>query len=423
MRAWLITVGEPLPLPGRPEARLLRTGLVARELKKRGHEVLWWTSTFDHWAKNHHFPEDRRIEIQPGYELYLLKGTGYRRNLSPGRLLDHFLIGRKFGKLAPKETRPQIILCSLPTLELSEAAVDFGRQHGVPVVIDVRDQWPDIFLEEIPPWAAPLGRFLLTPLFRKANSACSRAAAVIGHTPAMVRWGLEKGRRPAGPWDRDFPHGYSLLSPPAEEMESAAGFWRGLGLTGGRGEFVVCFFGTFGKRFDIETALKAAEIIAGSEAGFKFVFCGQGDRLPEYRKAAEALPNVFFPGWVEAAAIRRLMELSRAGLAPYLPGPSFEGSIPNKVIEYLSEGLPVVSCLDGLTRKMIEETGCGLYYPPGDAAALAENLLDLARDSSLRRKKSEAAWMIFQKAFTAEAVYSDLVDMLEQIFESYRKEA
>ena len=50
MRAWLLTVGEPLPCDG-PNERLHRTGLLAEALHSRGHEVLWWSSTFDHARK------------------------------------------------------------------------------------------------------------------------------------------------------------------------------------------------------------------------------------------------------------------------------------------------------------------------------------------------------------------------------------
>jgi hypothetical protein len=50
MRVWLITVGEPLPLDG-PGERMLRTGILAAFLAARGHEVVWWSSSFDHVRK------------------------------------------------------------------------------------------------------------------------------------------------------------------------------------------------------------------------------------------------------------------------------------------------------------------------------------------------------------------------------------
>src|SRR5688572_12390199 len=52
IKVWLVTAGEPLPL-GKQEQRLLRAGLLARYLVAAGHEVTWWTSTFDHTSKLH----------------------------------------------------------------------------------------------------------------------------------------------------------------------------------------------------------------------------------------------------------------------------------------------------------------------------------------------------------------------------------
>ena len=49
---WLVTIGEPLPVEA--GSRALRCRLLARELARRGHDVIWWTSDFDHFAKRYH---------------------------------------------------------------------------------------------------------------------------------------------------------------------------------------------------------------------------------------------------------------------------------------------------------------------------------------------------------------------------------
>ncbi len=56
-----------------------------------------------------------------------------------------------FTKLANSyDTLPDVIhVCNVP-IELCHAAVTYGRAKGIPVVIDVRDLWPDVYLEVIP---------------------------------------------------------------------------------------------------------------------------------------------------------------------------------------------------------------------------------------------------------------------------------
>ena len=64
-----------------------------------------------------------------------------------------YLIGCKFYKYAQEEVKPDIILSSLPTLKLSLSAVEYGKKMNIPLVLDMRDMWPDVFLDYIPSWA------------------------------------------------------------------------------------------------------------------------------------------------------------------------------------------------------------------------------------------------------------------------------
>ena len=46
-----------------------------------------------------------------------------------------------------KLKKPDIIICSYPTILLSLISVIYGNFFRVKVIIDVRDKWPDIFLK------------------------------------------------------------------------------------------------------------------------------------------------------------------------------------------------------------------------------------------------------------------------------------
>ena len=74
MRAWLITIGEPLPSdPGPP--RLLRAGILASMMQTRGVEVTWWTSAFDHQRKA--MREGQAAIAPQGHRMELLRGEPY----------------------------------------------------------------------------------------------------------------------------------------------------------------------------------------------------------------------------------------------------------------------------------------------------------------------------------------------------------
>jgi len=81
--------------------------------------------------------------------LYSLK---YKKNVSIERIINHHILAYKFSKLAELEVQPDVVLCSYPTIELSLVATKYGKRKNVPVIIDVRDLWPDNFLDMVPMW-------------------------------------------------------------------------------------------------------------------------------------------------------------------------------------------------------------------------------------------------------------------------------
>ena len=216
MNAWLATIGEPVPVQEGSHDRLHRAGYFARFLPAtaiRSRGGLPPSTISANGTSLTATPSSRpRVRC----DIRLLHGCGYRSNVSWARFRDHDQIGGQFARLArAAEDRPDVIVAALPTIELCAESVKFGRQRGIPVILDMRDMWPDIFVTAVP--GRPAGaRLLLWPLFRQARSAHAGATAITGITEAFVDWGLQRGRRARSPLDRAFPMGYASV-PPAEE--------------------------------------------------------------------------------------------------------------------------------------------------------------------------------------------------------------
>jgi glycosyltransferase involved in cell wall biosynthesis len=407
-------VGEALPSDYRG-VRLRRTGILSRLLADRGHTVVWWTSSFDHFQKRLRFSSDSTLKIDSRLTIRCLHGGGYKKNVSLARLYDHFLLGRKLHAQAPHEERPDIVLASLPTIELAYAACRFGRNAGVPVALDIRDLWPDSFLDVLPRMARSAAHLLLSPYAALTRSACRQVTAILGPTEDYVRWGLKCGGRQKSQLDKVFPFGYSANPPADREIEDAKAFWESRGISAGRDEFIVCFLGTLGRAFDLETVFEAAGILAGRNPRIKFVICGKGDREAFYRAAAVQYPNVIVPGLVNGPQMWTLMRMASIGLAPYMPFENFLRNIPNKPIEYLSAGLPTAYCIDGALDTLLSEGDCGVKYKHGAAHDLASQLSALEGTPERLHSLSGNAAALFRARFQAEEVYGRLIDHLELI--------
>lgn len=414
MRVWLITVGEPLPIDGGNE-RLLRAGILAQLLEERGHELVWWTSCFDHVRKKHRSASDEVIEVSTKGRIVLLRGCGYLKNISIRRIIDHRGVAKKFARASKKEPPPDILLCSLPTLTLALAATAYGKAKSVPVLVDIRDLWPDALVESVAPWARVFARLLLAPMYRAAGKACRDATGIIGVTQEFMEWGLSHAKREAREADAVFPMGYVEKKPDESLVACADEFWNQQGIFSGRGDFVCCFFGSMGQQFDLETVVQAALLLEGQHRRIRFVLCGKGEKLEHYRKIAQRAESVVFPGWVGAAEIWTLMRRADVGLAPYRSTSNFRGNLPNKPIEYMSAGLPVVTGVDGVLRRLIERFRCGRCYSNGDPRSLADELCQLYDCPEHVKVASENAYRLYRDRFVAEDVYARMIDHLERL--------
>src|SRR5512136_3025134 len=104
MLIWLIQTGEALPLTA--GVRKMRTGLLADVLLARGHTIRWWVSAFEHQRKLMQFERDQEIRFGDNLTFQVLKGTGYRKNISLSRYIDHRVVANKFGRYARNLKKP-----------------------------------------------------------------------------------------------------------------------------------------------------------------------------------------------------------------------------------------------------------------------------------------------------------------------------
>jgi len=206
-----------------------------------------------------------------------------------------------------------------------------------------------------------------------------------------------------------------MSQPPTDALLRAADeFWDELGVSAADSGRTLCFIGTLSRQLDIATILAAAAVCTRLHLPWRFVLCGVGDRLTEFKERARSLSNVRFPGWVDRAQIHVLMRRSVAGLDPLPDRYDFLATINNKAIEYLSAGLPVISSpRRGVLAELLAARRCGLSYEAGDTNGLLQ-LLKTMTPATLQEFSANSS-ELFRERFTAEKVYADMADYLEEL--------
>ena len=103
---------------------------------------------------------------------------------------------------------PDAIIVSLPTLELALEAVNYGKMRNIPVIVDIRDLWPDVFETVVPKFAHWLLKYITGPMKKKLAEVCENATAIFGITEEYLKWGLSKSNRQRTKDDGCFPLAY-----------------------------------------------------------------------------------------------------------------------------------------------------------------------------------------------------------------------
>jgi len=423
MNIWLVTIGEPVPIEGNTQSTLHRTGYFAKLLTANGHSVTWWTSTFDHFVKVNWYDRDKTVELEKNLTIKLIHGGGYKKNVSLARMRDHRQISSKFRSYISEESvKPDLIVSAYPTVGLCSVALDFGEQHNIPVVIDMRDMWPDIFLEVLPKPVQPIARLLMASMFREAEKVCSRATSITGITDSFVKAGIKRGKRTPTKLDKSFALGKTQNVPAQRDRQQAEKYWDELGISVNQSDFIACFVGTIGMTFDIQSIVNAAKLLEKSNnKSIKFVVCGRGDRLENYMNQTKSLSNIIFPGWIDSASMYVLMQRAHVGMAPLPDREDFLSTINNKAIEYMCAGLPIISSPShGMLADTLAAEKCGLSYEFGNAEKLSEIILKLDRNRALFGDLSINSIRLFNERFTAEKVYNDMMKHIELIADTYK---
>ncbi len=416
MRVWVVKTSEMLASDN-GNGRLLRSGIIAHMLEAAGHEVTWWMSTFDHANRRQRSDSDAVAGFGARGTVRMIHSPGYQASISVARLVDHFIWGRRFARAVRTAPVPDVVFCAYPTIESASVCVQYGARHGIPIVIDLRDMWPDIFIERVPAPLTPLARAVIWPIARRARAALHDATALFGITEDFVRWGLALAGRPWGQWDAAFPLGYPQtdFDSATETAGDAGGFWDQRGVRADDA-FNVVLVGTITKRrFELDVVLDAARLLQSEQRPVRFIIAGDGDDLQMYRDRAAGLSNVLFPGWLSRAQIQALLARAHLGLVPYRNTADLVISIPNKVAEYFAAGLPVATCLRGTLQRLLRDERCGGEFSAADPQTLVTLVRTLRDDGGLRAALAANARATFRRDFVAESVYGRLIGRLEAI--------
>ena len=361
------------------------------------------TSSFRHQTK-----EQRNLKviskIASQYKVTLLYEPGYKKNISLIRIRSHAVFAKEVIKYLRRRKKPDLIICSVPSLAVGDLVTAFAEKNRIKVIVDIQDLWPEAFKMAID--IPIISDILFAPMMKQANRIYSRADRIMAVSETYVERGLKYNKKD----DKGlavFIGTDSKLVKTAEENNI---------YIKPEGEFWIGYVGALGHSYDIRIIIKAIQQIV--DKGIKnivFKIMGDGVLMNEFKRYAEAHNvNCDFTGFLEYGNMMAMLRCCDVAVNPIV-GNSVS-SIINKVSDYAMAGVPVINTQNSDEyRKMLEDYNCGINCENGNVNSIAKAILKLYYDKDLKTKMSANSYKLGSEKFDRRRTYTKVRELIEEM--------
>ena len=388
-RLWLINQFANTPdLPGHTRQFEVAAGLVSE-----GWHVEVFASDFNLTQRQYRrlrFPRLWSSERPAGIRWHWLWVSSYshnnwKRQLNMLSFCLHLalrlgpvaLLGRLVGRA------PDVMLASSPQLPAAFTCFWIARLTGIPFVLEVRDLWPQVLIDQG-------GRSPHSSLVRLL-AWMERQVYRHASTVVVLAQGAEPFVRERGAWQTAWlPNGPDLA------------LFTPRPLLADRPVFTVLYAGAHGDANALENVIAAARLLEQRRVPVRIRFVGDGPEKQSLIYLAEDLKSVSFEAPVPKAQIPDLMAEADAILLSLKDVPLFGyGVSPNKLYDAYALGRPVVTTVAGAINAEVEDYRLGETAPPGDPKGLAAAIKRL-----METPRSERQAMANRAIELAHSIYS-----------------
>jgi glycosyltransferase involved in cell wall biosynthesis len=154
---------------------------------------------------------------------------------------------------------------------------------------------------------------------------------------------------------------------------------------------ILISFGIVDSIRGLELAIDAMGILAVDFRNVRLRIYGEGPHLEFLKKyACERSPDsmVEFYGWVSPENRNRILASGHIGLLLHKVCDLTQHTMPNKLFDYMSTGLPVVSTKLNPVIRILEAESCGISVDE-NPRSVARGICQLISDSQARQRLSE----------------------------------
>jgi glycosyltransferase involved in cell wall biosynthesis len=383
----------------------------AEYLSKKGHEITVLTS----------FPNHPLGKIFKGYkncwrfiekkeEIEIIHTWTYvsssRKFLS--RLLNYFsfAFSSYFNSRYLKNKNFDCFIASSPPLSVPIIGKMIAKKFKIPFILDLRDVWPEAAIS-----TGYLKKGFLYNLAEKwERKVYQEAKKIIVNSPAILEELNQNKDVPLKKLEY-IPNGADLeffcSDRNYEEIERKYGL---------KNKFVVLYTGLLGFAQAPEFLVDTAKILAENKE-IVFLIVGEGPLKKDLELKIKklGLKNIILTGQRLREEMPLFVARGDICLVPYKNKTTFKKNIPSKMFDYMAAGKPIIINLKGVASNIIEQASAGLLVEPENSQSLAENILKIYHNESLREKMGSAAKIYAENNYNKKVISEKLEIILKNV--------
>lgn len=331
----------------------------------------------------------------------LKRGKGGAKNL----VLNYFSFvyyGKKY--LRNNEIKADAIICfEISPITQAFPCITCKKKYGGKVLLWVQDLWP----ESVTAAGGVKNKVALGLLDKMVRSIYNQSDKLMIQSEAFAESILSKG---------DYKDKIVYVPNWAEDL-----FTDKASIDNSKFEhlmpkgFKVMFAGNIGAAQDFDSIINAANLTKDVK-DIKWVIVGDGRARAAAEEKVKTLgleETVVFLGRHPMAEMPNFFVHADAMLVTLKDEYIFSLTIPSKVQCYMAAGKPMLTMLNGIGNKIVEEANCGLTARASDYQTLAENVNKMyAMDSARLKELGDSACMYYKQHFDKTTVINSIVDLI-----------
>lgn len=341
-------------------------------------------------------------EVNQNVKLTLLYEPDYNKNVSLKRFYSHYLFARNVYKYLLKRKKPDLIYCSVPSLDVAKIAAKYAKDNNTKLIIDVQDLWPEAFklIFNIP----IISNIIFYPMKKTADYIYESADEIIAVSETYLNRALEA--------NRTIKEGKIVfLGTDLSEFDEA--FINNKYQNKPENEVWVAYAGTLGHSYDLTNVFDALEIVKNTGIdNLKFIVMGDGPLKEKFQGYAEEKQiDTLFTGRLPYGDMVGLLGVCDIAVNPISKGAA--QSIINKHGDYAAAGLPVINTQECLEyRNLVDEYQMGLNCENNNSKDLAINLLKLYEDKKAREIMGQNSRRLAEERFDRKKIYVNILNLI-----------